>query len=203
MIPSSNLVASQQAPLFWWKLVEKSGNRKLNWFTLYVSPWLWQRQRATHKASILLTPFLEYNIIWTTGPAAQNKLGIGLWVGIAHEFCGLWWEQFLRLTAAVTQLRKGHVWNCALFCWAPWEISCIHCRSKSCQSAGQTGVSDFLIWLKCACSRTSNQRASSCFPSQGDCCPQHNWGKSMVTLVSQGWTACSFWRISCLLAWIP
>lgn len=118
MIPSSNLVASQQAPLFWWKLVEKSGNRKLNWFTLYVSPWLWQRQRATHKASILLTPFLEYNIIWTTGPAAQNKLGIGLWVGIAHEFCGLWWEQFLRLTAAVTQLRKGHVWNCALFCWA-------------------------------------------------------------------------------------
>lgn len=24
----------------------------------------------------------------------------------------------------------------------------------------------------------------------------------MVTLVSQGWTACSFWRISCLLAWI-
>lgn len=47
------------------------------------------KTKKTRNASVLLTLFVEQNIVEATGPAAQNKLGNGLWVGVAYEFCGL------------------------------------------------------------------------------------------------------------------
>lgn len=98
------------APLFWWELVGKQGNRSLNQFTTCASPRLLQRQGAAHKASVLLTPFLD---------TTQSRLLV-LQHGINWEMgCGLGQHMdfvFLRLT--VTQVRSGSVWGWALLCWA-------------------------------------------------------------------------------------